>query len=938
MKIVRNLFLIVICITTFADAQFYSHFGRNKVQYDNFDWKILKTEHFDIYYYNDCLDIAKMGAAIAESTYEEYKVSFNTLINRRIPLIFYNTSLQFQQTNTIPGFIPDAVGGFFEFAKGRVVIPSMGSLSDFRHVIRHELAHVFMTNKVSRVFSDHRSSNGAYPSLWFTEGFAEFMSTKIDAQAEMAVRDALFNNYFVGLQDLYKIFGTFLMYKEGQAFLEYVGETYGRDKVMQIIDNIWMYSKFNKVIEYTLGKPIEQIDEEWVYYIKKKYYPLFKESTPIKVFANAVTDFGFNFSPVPYKSNDMEYLYFVANRDGYSSLYRIQINQKAEKKRGPELVLRGEKSREFEAFHLFQSSIDVSGKGIVAFVTKSGGRDVIHFYSIPEDEVIKDFSKEDLISVSSPKFSSDGNQVVFQAIDEKGYSDIYLLNLSDNSLKRLTNDYYDDRDPAFGINDDQVIFSSDRTAGPYSRKFNLFTYDLKSHKINYVTYLNANCSSPALSKDKSELTFTSELKGVRNIYLMDIRNGKYQNRVMQLSDIITSGYTPVFLDSTDIAFAGFENYQFNLFRFNYKKQVADSLMIVSMNFDSTGSYWTQDMLDVTGGRENLQYEKQYSLDYAQSQVSTDPIFGTQGGAIVSLSDMLGNDKYFFTIYNSAQSQSEFFDSFNLMLQRIDLSKRTNFGYGIFHFTGNRYDYEDSNEFYFERVFGGFFLLNFPLSKFDRIETSVTVANSDKEVVIGVLERKALLVSNTISYVFDNSLWSLTGPVDGTRARLLLGYTGDIKYSNVNYYTVIADFRHYFRLSLRSAFAVRTALFYNDGKEARRYFMGGSWDLRGWPRFSIRGEKMWLSSFEFRFPLIDQINLKFPFVNLGFFGLRGAAFFDAGGAWDNSYRETMGSVGLGVRFNLFGVLVLRYDVGKKIQDNFSRFQNGLFYQFFFGWDF
>src|SRR5690606_11394766 len=145
-----------------------------------------------------------------------------------------------------------------------------------------------------------------------------------------------------------------------------------------------------------------------------------------------------------------------------------------------------------------------------------------------------------------------------------------------------------------------------------------------------------------------------------------------------------------------------------------------------------------------------------------------------------------------------------------------------------------------------------------------------------------------LLSNTISWVMDNSLWGPSGPLDGIRARLLLGYTGDIKFSNVNYFTLIADYMQYFRLSLRTSLALRSALFYNEGKEARRYFMGGSCDLRACPRWSIRGEKMWLSSLELRFPLIDQLEVRFPFVNLGFFGIRGALFADAGGAWDTEY--------------------------------------------------
>ncbi|MDP4116342.1 MAG: BamA/TamA family outer membrane protein, partial [Bacteroidota bacterium] len=283
-------------------------------------------------------------------------------------------------------------------------------------------------------------------------------------------------------------------------------------------------------------------------------------------------------------------------------------------------------------------------------------------------------------------------------------------------------------------------------------------------------------------------------------------------------------------------------------------------------------------------------------------------------------------------------QSDILKSFNVAVQRVDLSSRSNYGYGIFHFSGRRYDLQDPDEYYYERSFGGFFSLNFPLDKFQRIETTISLSNSDKQVVTGIIERKALLVTNSIAYVMDNSLWSSVGPIDGIRAKLLLGFTSDVKYSNVNYYSVMADYRQYLRLSLRSALAFRTAFFVNHGKESRRYFMGGSWDLRGWPRWSIRGEKMWISSLELRFPLIDQFRVSLPFVDLGFFGIRGALFADAGNAWDDNYDQTLGSIGGGLRFNFFNAIVFRYDVGKKIEDNFHKLQSGLFYQFFFGFDF
>ena len=143
---IKYFLVFILLLQSVSSAQYY-FFGRNKVQYNDFNWKVLKTKHFDIYYYDDFEEMAEIGANYAEEAFEEYKVKFNYIVTTRIPLIFYNTHIHFEQTNTTPDFIPEGVGGFFEFLKGRVVIPYLGSFTSFRHVIRHELVHVFMTFK-----------------------------------------------------------------------------------------------------------------------------------------------------------------------------------------------------------------------------------------------------------------------------------------------------------------------------------------------------------------------------------------------------------------------------------------------------------------------------------------------------------------------------------------------------------------------------------------------------------------------------------------------------------------------------------------------------------------------------------------------------------------------------------------------------------------------
>ena len=67
-----------------------------------------------------------------------------------------------------------------------------------------------------------------------------------------------------------------------------------------------------------------------------------------------------------------------------------------------------------------------------------------------------------------------------------------------------------------------------------------------------------------------------------------------------------------------------------------------------------------------------------------------------------------------------------------------------------------------------------------------------------------------------------------------------------------------------------------------------------------------------------------MKINFPVFGLGFSSIRGAFFFDVGGAWDEEYRETLGSIGAGVRVNFLNAITFRYDIGKKIEDNSAVF--------------
>ena len=118
-------------------------FGRNKPNYETFDFKIHSTPNFKIYHYlnNDSL-VATLSAA-SERWYQNHMVTFRDTFPNQNPLILYANHTDFWQTNAILGSVGIGTGGVTEALRNRVVMPVMELNSQTNHVLGHELVHAF---------------------------------------------------------------------------------------------------------------------------------------------------------------------------------------------------------------------------------------------------------------------------------------------------------------------------------------------------------------------------------------------------------------------------------------------------------------------------------------------------------------------------------------------------------------------------------------------------------------------------------------------------------------------------------------------------------------------------------------------------------------------------------------------------------------------------
>src|SRR5688572_30491112 len=176
---------VAICLSIASSAA-AQYFGRNKVEYENFDFRILATEHFDIYYYSQEEPAARLAARLAERWYARLSTVLNHRFDRRQPLVLYGSQAEFAQTNVVSGMLSDSIGGVTESAKRRIVMPFAPTLAETDRVLGHELVHAFQFD-ISRT----HGRDTAQP-LWFIEGMAEYLSKgSLHADASVWLRDSV---------------------------------------------------------------------------------------------------------------------------------------------------------------------------------------------------------------------------------------------------------------------------------------------------------------------------------------------------------------------------------------------------------------------------------------------------------------------------------------------------------------------------------------------------------------------------------------------------------------------------------------------------------------------------------------------------------------------------------------------------------------------------
>jgi Tol biopolymer transport system component len=907
-----------------AQTAFVPYYGKNQIKYDNFDWQIYTTEHFEIFYYPEIEPHLERVAGYAESAYQHVSSELKHDLAFKVPLILFSTSSEFFQQNVIPGAAQEGVGAFAEPSRNRILMP-MDEPSDLLYrLVVHELTHVFQFDIIPT--SLIRSNM----PLWVMEGMSDYMTGIWRPIDLMFVRDAAVADIVPKMTEL-NDYGQFsnprMIYNLGHAAFEFIESRWGKEGVRQFVFSLrkTVIGGGDNAFEEAFQMDPDDWDQQFDRYLKERFKPFRDKERP--------ADYGRDLAPNPMRSKYSSVLSIEPSPSG--DLVAAMTGNR--KDRELDIVLISTKDGQvirnltngFDQDKGFEyiptpgmryiivpwMSWSPQGDRLAYFVRTEKDRSLI-LQNVLSSKIESRIEMDTVDAPESPDFSPDGKLIAFAA--SRGViGDIFTVNLETREVVNLTNDDFADYAPTWSP-DGRFLVYMKRVSGNEK----LFRFDLASGKSTQLTF-GAHDESGAQFLDADTLVFTSTATdpakaidpevarngNVHNVWTLNLKTGQLQ----QYTDALAGNYAPVVLteggEQPRVAFVTYYKGEYGMHVLERKEPLN---VAASDDFGAPGPVIDfqapmTHTLVAANKKKKGKFEKLF-LD-GRPPVNLGVTSGGDffGGTQISFTDVLGDQQ--FSMFAASVSQYRTM-SFNY----LNLDSR--FQWAVQGYSQTQFFYGQLENIFYDPAFSGLFLDRdlavatrtirggtvfgiYPFNRYRRIEVyggfvhyqeqfddpGVEQYSRDyQEQTFGrQLFNNGSMMPLGLAFTQETTIFREFGPLAGSTMRLGYEFAPRIGDSTLSRQTVDVDARKYLRLGGSGLLALRARGFRSWGDNPDFMYFGGNSEMRGYDYLSFVGQDAFYLNAELRFPLIEAMAT--PIGILG--GIRGAFFANLGGAtWSN----------------------------------------------------
>lgn len=875
---------IILCIHLIS-ADF---FGRNKVQYDDFDFKVLKTESFNIHFYPAEEKAVQDASMLLERWHNRLKLIFERTLPKNQPVLLYASHDDFQQTNAISELLSQEIGGVTEGFMNRVVIPLTGVHSENDHVLGHELIHAFHYD-IMRSSTSGITGAEQVP-LWFIEGMSEYLSIGSYAPlTSMWMRDAVLSQNVPTIEMVSKN-QIYFPYRYGHAIWAFIAGKYGDNIINPLFEAVLQHG-WQEGFRVVLGTSVDSVSIDWRKAIKEKFAAVEMKDHPSKTGKRVIDNQFINLSPT--LSPDGKKLGFFSSKDLFSIDLYIADAENGEIISRP---INTQTDQHFEALRFVNSSGTWSPDGDKLCLTVfKNGKNAVMIVDIKNGNVTKTIELKEHGDILHLAWSPDGKNILISGT-KNAICNLFLYNIEQEELKQLTFDRYSELQPSWAPDGRSILFITDKPSPPDPDsllfvKHRICIYSFDTDSVNYLSIADwATHTNPHYSPDGKSIYFVADPDGISNIYRYSIDSLQFH----KITDIATgiSGLTSlapslsIATQSGKMAFSVFEKASYKI---NSLEPYSDGPVYYTpgkflfLNAVKLPPREHQNpIVDEYLGNPNegLPQDPQFSIVNYRPRLrllyvgnlfaglAANPLgVGFAGGISFLFSDLLGDHM----LGLGAQLNGGLRD-FGAEAFYLNQKRRPNWGLVLSRipYLATRTEFEDDStttdgdgrnaqkitlidqRMYENRMS---LVLQFPLSINRRLEFStgygrISYDYESEELKVlnnSIISRQNIaddepnslnLFQTSLSFVGDFSYFAFTGPVSGRRFRLEYQQTtGSLLYG-----TILADYRQYFLFNpLTIAFRFyHLGRYLKDSEDERltNLFVGNESWIRGYSYYSF----------------------------------------------------------------------------------------------------
>ena len=531
----RYIVFLFLLSSVLMKAQFnYGHqmdFGKNRIQYQNFNWTYFDFERYRVYSYQGGGEISKYVSVSVNKQLPLLEKKLDYQSEEKISILVYNNQNDFKQSNL--GLSSDEqtnIGGVTKIIGNKMSVFFNGSHAELDVQIKAGLAQILINQILYGGNAREMLRNSTLLNLpaWYVNGLVSYISEGNTSYTDNYTYDAIKNDH---LSHFNRLEGKAAVLA-GHSLWAYVEESYGEAVIPNLLYMTRVTRSPDNAFLFVLGVSLSNLVYD------------FTDAYNRRLFINKDT---LRKSPInnnsvlrKYKTT-RQYYQLKVSPDGKQVIYaRSELNQvrvylkTVGENKQKRLLKFGPKVEQLPDYNYPLLGWHPNGD-IVFMIYEKKDQLIIHTVDIEKNEkVIRNLPGFE--KVNSFSFSPDGKKLVISAVKKgKGQSDIFVFSLNTSAIEQLTNDIWDDNNPVFIKGNKQVVFESNRVGdtikatddAKYFYKINknmdlfMAQYPFTNKAMVRVTNTPETNETQPQTFNNNYICYLSEKNGIYNRYIAE---------------------------------------------------------------------------------------------------------------------------------------------------------------------------------------------------------------------------------------------------------------------------------------------------------------------------------------------------------------------------------------------------------------------------------